>query len=202
MQPASGRNQDNSPTSADIDAFDDLLRSGYFDARSYTSQMRNSCSRWLEARVREFAIWIREYRASGPELGEPLLEMRENLVSLHGQLDMLCEGDDSYLSVGQIEFSELAQEAFEEFTGSWDNLKLSIMPLYHLFANAYDTAIKDGRPIDPQVMAMNPGAMQKELMKTLAVMHKALGKLAKELQRSLSEAGPAETGRSRDAGTR
>jgi hypothetical protein len=196
MQHEGASNQHDSPTYAEIEEFDEMLRSEPF---SYTPQMQKSCSGWLQAREGEFSNWVREFRASGPELNKPLLNLRANLVDLYDQLDRLCGAPRSYLAVGKIELDESSQRAFAEFIAAWDKLRLSTLPRYHLFANAYDIAIKDGRLIDAEAKGVNPDSLHEELMELLAVMRKALGRLATGWPRPLARVDTAEPERHGDA---
>jgi len=177
------------PTFEDLEQFDLLITSGYFQGNGYKAEMRLICLSWLQVREEEIELWIRRYRISEPELlHPPLLELYKNLVDLYKRIDGLCGGSYSYLATGKVRINNVTQKALEEFVEIWDEMR-PVLRRYLLFAKSNDDACRQGKVINVRAPGLNPDELEKELIIKLKLLQKALSRLANGI-RDLLKNGP------------
>jgi hypothetical protein len=189
VHPQDAADEPAPPTFEELENFDHLITSGYFQGNGYKAEMKLICLSWLQFREEELALWIHRYRMSEPELlRQSLLELYKNIVSLYERLDHLCGGSQSYLGAGDVRINEATQKAFDEFVEVWDEMP-PLLRNYLLFAKSYEDAYRLGKVINVRAPGLDPNELNKKLFEKLKVLQKALTRLAKGI-RDLLKNGP------------
>jgi len=176
VYPQGAADEPEPPTFEELENFDLLITSGYFQGNGYRTGMRSICLSWLQVREEEMTLWIHRYRVIGPELHAPLLELRNNLVGLYDRIDGLCIGSQPYLATGNVRMNDIVRKALEEFVEIWDDVP-PLFQRYLLFARSYDEAYRQGKVINVNAAGLKPDELSKELIAKLKLLQRALMRL-------------------------
>jgi hypothetical protein len=184
-EPAPPKREQSAPTVEELENFDLLITSGYFEDNGYQVGMRDVCLAWLQFREAEIELWIRSHRKSGLEnLHESLHTLYGNLVDLYTKMDGLCGGSNSYLAVGGIAVNEEIQTELDEFVDIWDEMR-PVLQRYLLFAKSFEEAYQQGKTADVDLPGLTPDELEKSLIGKLKLLQKAMTRLARGIRKLL-----------------
>ena len=164
--------------------FEELLISEAFGSEYYESTHKQACFDWLESRPNQIYIWIDSYISGGPELHQRLLELRENMAELYGQINNLCSGPRSYLSIGEIYWDQTSKDALKEYREAHSSLEAHFHS-YLIFGKAWDKAYETGELLDVDRPGLKPDELEQGLMERLHLIQSALNCLAGTLHEPL-----------------
>lgn len=163
---------DEPATTAELEAFDQLLVTGQFEGNLYTYTMRMVCLGWLQIREREVSRWIYKFRTSGPKLHLSLLELHRDLMALYESMDRFCGGAHSYLAMSNVVNADMKM-AFDTFLEVWDGLP-ALLQTYLLYARQHDAAYEQASVINATADGVQPHELRRDLLEKLKLLQTSL----------------------------